>query len=57
MTSGGKEAKDSGYATRGPREKLAQVTEKPTVTLCIILIMGGSSGDVGEATERLENKL
>ena len=33
MTSGGKETKDSGYATRGPQEKLDQVTGKPTVTI------------------------
>ena len=32
MTSGGKVTTDSGFATRGPREKLAQVTGKPTVT-------------------------
>ena len=32
MTSGGKQTKDNGYATRGLREKLAQVMEKPTVT-------------------------
>ena len=34
MKFGGKETKDSGYATRGPREKLDQVTGKPTVTTC-----------------------
>ena len=32
MTSGGKVTTDSGFATRGPREKLAHVTGKPTVT-------------------------
>ena len=33
MPSGGKETKDNGYATRGLREKLDQVTMKPTVTV------------------------
>ena len=51
MTSGGKETKDSGYATRGPREKLAQVTGKPTVTGCLPQrMLREKSNNIGDST-------
>ena len=46
-----KETKDSGYATRGPREKLAQVTGKPTVTGCLPQrMLREKSNNIGDST-------